>query len=68
MSSAGRLAVWIDLFKLSQATEMLMAAVVQENQAENVYSETYETLMQVSWNFDYQGQVAKRNALTITSE
>ena len=40
-----------------------MAAVVKENQSESVHSETYETLMQVSWNFDYQGQVAKLDDL-----
>ena len=40
-----------------------MAAVVQENQPQTVHSETYETLMQVSWNFDYQGQVAKLDDL-----
>ena len=40
-----------------------MAAVVKENQSETVHSETYETLMQVSWNFDYQGQVAKLDDL-----
>jgi len=40
-----------------------MAAVVQENQPASVHSETYETLMQVSWNFDYQGQVAKLDDL-----
>lgn len=38
-----------------------MAAVVKESQT--VHSETYETLMQVSWNFDYQGQVAKLDDL-----
>lgn len=40
-----------------------MAAVVKESQAESVHSETYESLMQVSWNFDYQGQVAKLDDL-----
>jgi len=40
-----------------------MAAVVKENASESVHSETYETLMQVSWNFDYQGQVAKLDDL-----
>jgi hypothetical protein len=40
-----------------------MAAVIKENHAESVHSETYETLMQVSWNFDYQGQVAKLDDL-----
>ncbi len=40
-----------------------MAAVIKENQSEAVRSETYETLMQVSWNFDYQGQVAKLDDL-----
>jgi len=36
-----------------------MAAVVRESLPNTVHSETYETLMQVSWNFDYQGQIAK---------
>ncbi|MGE0620970.1 MAG: ferritin-like domain-containing protein [Pseudomonadales bacterium] len=40
-----------------------MAAVVRESQPHTVHSETYETLMQVSWNFDYQGSVAKLDDL-----
>lgn len=36
-----------------------MAAVVKESQAPTVHSETYETLMQVAWNFDYRGNIAK---------
>jgi esterase/lipase superfamily enzyme len=39
-----------------------MAAVVKEAQTP-VHSETYETLMQVSWNFDYRGQVEKLDDL-----
>lgn len=39
-----------------------MAAVVKETQTP-VHSETYETLMQVSWNFDYRGQVEKLDDL-----
>jgi hypothetical protein len=40
-----------------------MAAVVKESQVQAPASETYDTLMQVSWNFDYQGQVAKLDDL-----
>jgi esterase/lipase superfamily enzyme len=40
-----------------------MAAVVKESQPEAVHSETYETLMKVSWNFDYRGQVEKLDDL-----
>jgi len=40
-----------------------MAAVVKDTQPNEVRSETYESLMQVSWNFDYQGQVAKLDDL-----
>ncbi len=40
-----------------------MAAVVKESQSGTVHSETYETLMQVSWNFDYQGNIAKLDDL-----
>jgi hypothetical protein len=40
-----------------------MAAVVKESGSEAVHSETYETLMQVSWNFDYRGQVEKLDDL-----
>ena len=40
-----------------------MAAVVKETQGETVQSETYETLMQVSWNFNYESEVAKLDDL-----
>lgn len=40
-----------------------MAAVVKESQVEAVHSETYDALMKVSWNFDYQSQVAKLDDL-----
>ena len=44
-----------------------MAAVIKEDitgsTASEPPSETYETLMQVSWNFDYHGQVAKLDDL-----
>jgi hypothetical protein len=40
-----------------------MAAVVEESRTSAVHSETYETLMQVSWNFDYRGQVEKLDDL-----
>lgn len=40
-----------------------MAAVVKQPQADEVHSETYESLMEVSWNFNYQGQVAKLDDL-----
>jgi len=40
-----------------------MAAVVENRQPQPVHSETYETLMQVSWNFDYRGQIAKLDDL-----
>ena len=40
-----------------------MAAVVKGSAPQVHPSETYETLMQVSWNFDYQGQVAKLDDL-----
>ncbi len=41
-----------------------MAAVVKESSAPTVpKSETYEALMQVAWNFDYEGEVAKLDDL-----
>ena len=41
-----------------------MAAVVKESQSKAApRSATYEALMQVSWNFDYQGKVAKLDDL-----
>ena len=41
-----------------------MAAIVKEAQTpQTPYSETYDTLMKVSWNFDYEGQVAKLDDL-----
>jgi hypothetical protein len=40
-----------------------MAAVVKHTPPEPARSGTYETLMQVSWNFDYEGQVAKLDDL-----
>lgn len=36
-----------------------MAAVIKESKPASPHSETYETLMQVAWNFDYEGEVAK---------
>ncbi len=40
-----------------------MAAVAHATEPSLDRSETYETLMQVAWNFDYQGQVAKLDDL-----
>jgi len=44
-----------------------MAAVVENEPSAGAHpetrSETYAALMQVSWNFDYQGQVAKLDDL-----
>ncbi len=40
-----------------------MAAVVKENQSDTPSSKTYDTLMQVSWNFDYRGRVTKLDDL-----
>ena len=41
-----------------------MAAIVKELQTPaQPHSETYDTLMKVSWNFDYEGQVAKLDDL-----
>ena len=40
-----------------------MAAVIQESTPDTPHSETYEALMQVAWNFDYEGEVAKLDDL-----
>jgi hypothetical protein len=40
-----------------------MAAVIQESTPTVPHSETYEALMQVAWNFDYEGEVAKLDDL-----
>ena len=40
-----------------------MAATAEDVTASPPHSETYETLMKVAWNFDYEGEVAKLDDL-----